>query len=82
MKIDNDNYFDIAEAIYCYAMLNHEGQTSDLYKILSASEFKPGPLWSEEYVERENYHYGEICLLTESEFLELNNELAEFLKNK
>ncbi len=45
--IDNDNYFDVAEAIYAYCSMHHSGQSSELYKILCQSEFKPGPMWSE-----------------------------------
>ena len=43
--------FTAAEAIHAYCSLNHEGQWSKLYRLLSQSEFKPGPLWSEEYVD-------------------------------
>jgi hypothetical protein len=35
--------FDIEAAIYWLASDYHGGQTSDLYSILSTSEFKPGP---------------------------------------
>lgn len=31
-------------AIYYFASDYHDGQSSDLYKILSQSEYKPGPL--------------------------------------
>jgi len=43
--------FSAAEAIHAYCSLNHGGQGSVLYSLLSQSEFKPGPLWSEEYVD-------------------------------
>jgi len=35
--------FDMEAAIYWYANDYHGGQASDLYSILSTSEFKPGP---------------------------------------
>lgn len=38
------NCFDVEEAIYWYAEQNHSGQSSDLYLILCASEFEPGPV--------------------------------------
>jgi len=36
--------FDREEAIYWFACEYHDGQSSNLYAALSASEYKPGPL--------------------------------------
>lgn len=77
--IDSENYFDYAEAIHCFCTLNHSGQWSELYSILSQSEFRPGPLWSESVVENENPVYSE---LTEENVGEIFVELTEFLKNE
>ena len=60
LKVNNDNRFDVYEAVHCYASLWHEGQASTLYSILSMSEFRPGPLWSESRCEKENDYFGMI----------------------
>lgn len=36
--------FDIEEAIYWFANDYHSGQSSNLYEVLSMSEFSPGPI--------------------------------------
>lgn len=36
--------FDVEEAIYWFAADWHGGQWSNLYSVLSTSEFRPGPL--------------------------------------
>ena len=51
VEIADVDDFSAAEAVHAYCSLNHEGQWSKLYSLLSQSEFKPGPLWSEEYVD-------------------------------
>lgn len=79
MRVNEDNYFEVAEAIHCFCTLNHSGQTSELYSILSRSEFKPGAAWSETQVEQENYFYPE---LTEQNVSEIFEELTTFLKGK
>ena len=38
--------FDRAEAIYWFANDYHSGQASNLYSVLSTSEFSPGPIAS------------------------------------
>lgn len=77
ITINSENYFDIAEVIHCYASLNHSGQWSDLYSVLSESEFNPGPSWSETRVLRENEFYNE---LTEKTCLELHEQLKTFMR--
>ena len=79
LKIDNDNYFDVAEALHCWLTLNHRGISSVEYYLLCKSEFKPGYFWSESQVETENYYYNEI---DDSNFERLFNELETFLENK
>lgn len=37
--------FDVAEAIHAFANDYHGGQWTDLYRVLSASKFRPGPMW-------------------------------------
>jgi hypothetical protein len=58
--VNEDNYFDLAEACHCFASLNHGGMHSHLYKMLSRSEFKPGYAWSETTVENENECYSMV----------------------
>lgn len=50
--------FQIHAAAYTYASLNHSGQNSDLYKILSTSEFSPGPMWMEDDEIESNEFYS------------------------
>lgn len=38
-----DFTFDVEEAIYWYANKHHGGMGSNLYEVLSTSEFRPGP---------------------------------------
>ena len=79
MRINADNYFDYAEAVHCFATLSHEGQWSELYSILSRSEFKPGPFWSEHDVVNDNPVYGEI---DSDNVAILFSELQEYLEGR
>ena len=36
--------YDAEEALYWFANLNHGGQSSNLYSVLSTSQFQPGPI--------------------------------------
>lgn len=82
IKIDSENFFDVAEAIHAFCTLWHSGQCSELYSILSQSEFKPGMLWNIEQVETENIYYSQ---LTEKNiafvFQDLQNYLAQNEEN-
>jgi hypothetical protein len=60
ITVDQDNYFDVAEALHAWLSLNHEGQWSDTYRLLCRSQFKPGASWSESRVEAENPYFSEI----------------------
>lgn len=74
--IDNENYFEIAEALHCYYTLNHEGQASELYQALCESKFKPGMLWSETVVIAENSYFHEI---TDNNWKQLKENLEQYL---
>lgn len=50
--------YDILECIHAYSSINHSGQDSDLYSILSQSSFCPNRSWSESSVMEENPMYG------------------------
>lgn len=41
---DDDMSFDVEGAIYWFAADYHEGKSSELYSILSTSEYRPSPL--------------------------------------
>lgn len=34
LKVDGENYCDIAEALHCWLTLNHEGMSSKHYELL------------------------------------------------
>ena len=53
-------YFDAYEAVHVYLTLNHSGQFSTYYRMLSESEFRPGPMWSESRVIAENMSYDDV----------------------
>lgn len=48
---------EIGAAVHAYASVNHSGQSSDLYAVLSTSDFRPGPTWNERRERRENMYY-------------------------
>lgn len=75
ISVDEDNFFDVAEAIHAFCALNHTGQNSVLYSILSQSDFNPSPNWSETRVESENQHYIE---LTEQNIESIFDQLKAF----
>ena len=82
IPIDSENFFDVAEAIHCFCSLNHEGQSSDLYSILSRSEFRPGPMWSESVVEIENCFYNELTEKNVPHYFEALNNFFDSLEYK
>lgn len=48
---------EIGAAVHAFASVNHSGQSSDLYEVLSTSEFCPGPMWTEKREIRDNMYY-------------------------
>lgn len=60
LNITSENYFEIAEAVHAFCSLNHHGQSCEMYSILSRSPFRPGPMWSETRVLKENEFYSQI----------------------
>lgn len=75
--LNEENIFEIAEAIHCYASLNYSGQNSELYKILSQSQFNPGPLWSETRCLIENEY---VSLLNDETCINLSKQLSTLTK--
>lgn len=76
LQVDNENYFEIAEALHCYLTLNHRGLFSEEYELLCMSQFKPGSMWSETRCEEENVYYNEI---NENNFKRLFEELTTYI---
>lgn len=60
IEVNEDNYFDVAEALHACLIAWHGGQWSETYRLLCRSKFKPGMAWSESLVEQENEYYAEI----------------------
>lgn len=62
LAMDECEIFELVEACYTFACLNHSGQWSDLYSLMCeiGQEFKPGMAWSETQVEQENQFYNDI----------------------
>jgi hypothetical protein len=60
MKVNEENCFELCEAIHTFLTVEHEGQFSKKYELLGKSLFNPGALWSETKVIEENYLYSEI----------------------
>jgi hypothetical protein len=67
IDIDEDNIFNISEALHTVLTLHHEGQSSKKYELLSMSPFNPSPMWSESRVEKENHYFQEIESLSEDD---------------
>lgn len=74
-EITDDNYFSLYEAVHCYASLNHTGLWSDLYSVLSQSQFEPGALWSETRCLEENEF---VSLLDDNTCLSLFEKLEAY----
>ena len=73
IEINEENSFELYEAMYCYASLNHQGQSSELYSVLSQSEFKPSKFWNETDCIAENPYYD---LLDEKTCIDLARQFA------
>lgn len=80
--LDKESYFDQAEALHTVLTLYHEGQYSKKYRLLSQSKFKPGLLWYEENVIKDNYFYSEIVEYNDDELEALMCELGHFLEHE
>lgn len=71
--------YDVYDAIHCYLSVNHEGQGSKKYELLSRSVFKPGPLWSETRMMLENPYYENVSLLSDEEIEQLMTKCEAML---
>lgn len=85
IEINEENYFDIAEALHAVLSLWHDGKEG--YRVLCKSQFKPGIMWSESKVEIENNYFNEVESLVNNnqgydEIEKLMDNLNEFIDNK
>lgn len=62
LQMEKHEIFDLTEALHIFAVLNHSGMYSDLYRLQCeiSTYFNPSPLLSFEEVENNNYYYSEI----------------------
>lgn len=59
--INEDDVFDMEEAIYWFANDYHGGQGSDLYSALCASPFRPGAASNLEPGSMAERYYDDLC---------------------
>lgn len=80
--LDTEYYFDQAEAVYTFCVLNHEGMSSNKYSILSSRlNFEPGCGWSESDVEENNEFYGEVETWDDDKLELFVEELEHYFEN-
>ncbi len=80
--LDAENFFDQAEAVYTFCILNHEGMFSTKYKVSCRLDFKPGHGWSESQVELDNIFYPEVSQWSDSELEKFADELDHYFENR
>ena len=81
LQMDKHEVFELTEALYTFAVLNHSGMWSELYSIQCqvGEHFSPGMGWSESTVETENMFYHEI---TEDNIQGIWNRVEYVLDNR
>lgn len=78
-KIDKSNYYEFAEAIYCFALLHYDGPKSEMFSIMSITPFIPSLRWSQSQCVKENYYY---CEIAKTNIVKLNEELLAFMESR
>lgn len=81
LAMDKHEIFDLTEALYTFAILNHSGMWSDLYALQCAiSDYlSVGCGYSESDVEQNNPYYHEI---TEDNAQHIWNRVLYYLENR
>lgn len=81
LKMESYEIFDLVEALYTFAILNHSGLKSELYSLQCqiSQYFSPSHSWSESNVVENNEFYGEI---TEETAPYIWNRAKYYLDNK
>jgi len=81
LKMEKHDIFELTEALYTFAVLNHSGMYSDLYALQCeiGQDFNPGIGWSESHTEANNEFYHEI---TEDNAQNIWNRVKYVLDNR
>ena len=81
LQMDKHEVFELTEALYTFAILNHNGLHSDLYALQCeiGQHYNPGHGYSESEVENENHYYHEI---TEDNIHGVWNRVNYYLDNR
>ncbi len=81
LQMEKHEIFELVEALYTFAVLNHGGMWSDLYSLQCqiGQQFNPGHGYSESQVELENEFYHEI---TEDNIQGVWNRVEYYLENR
>lgn len=82
LTVTESNYFEVAIALHTFLTVNHEGQGSTKYQLLSRSPFNPGPMFSESsYLEdnEDSEEYQAISAMTDEQLDSLLTELNDYL---
>jgi hypothetical protein len=81
LKLDKHEIFDLTEALYTFAILNHSGMWSELYSLqCQISDYlSVGCGYSESDVEENNMYYPEI---TEENAPYIWNRIKYYLDNR
>jgi len=80
--LDVENYFDQAEAVYTFCVLNHEGQNSIKYSVFSSMGFSGGHGWKESDVEKNNEFYPEVSTWSDDQLQLFSEELDDYFENR
>ena len=81
LAMDKHDIFELTEALYVFAILNHSGIRSDLYSLQCqiGHHYSAGMGFSESEVEENNQFYHEI---TEDNAQHIWNRVEYYLDNK
>lgn len=81
LKMEKHDIFELTEALYTFAVLNHSGMHSELYSLqcLVGQVFSPGHGYSESQVENENMFYHDI---TEDNATDIWRRVQYYIDNR
>lgn len=72
--------FEYVECIYAHCVLNHEGQFSPKYSIMSRCTFRPAPMWKAQDCE-ETLAYEHVAALTDEELSQALDECLRIIES-
>lgn len=81
LAMEKHDIFELTEALYTFAILNHGGMHSDLYSLQCeiGQHYSAGHGFSESEIEEENIFYPEI---TEDNVRNIWNRVEYYLENR